>query len=133
MRRLIEMFAFDSGLVTEELIRARYEASLRPEARMIYERLFPAPRQRWIDALASPEDAVRRLERETLVLHGREDQVIPAEVGWRLAHLIPKAQLHLFGRCGHWVQIEHSRRFISVVRDFLREERQRADVIAAAN
>ena len=39
--------------------------------------MFPAPRQRWVDALTVPEDAVRALPHRTLIIHGRDDQVIP--------------------------------------------------------
>ena len=35
---------------------------------------------------------------------------------------IPNAQLHAFGKCGHWTQIEHARRFHALVSDFLRED-----------
>ena len=39
----------------------------------------------------------------------------------KLARLIPNAQLHVFGKCGHWTQIEHSARFARLVTDFLDE------------
>ena len=29
------------------------------------------------------------------------------------------AELHVFARCGHWVQIERTDRFITLVEDFL--------------
>ena len=38
-----------------------------------------------------------------------------------IANSIPDADLHLFGRCGHWVQSEQPRRFAALVRDFLSE------------
>ena len=39
--------------------------------------MFPAPRQRWVDALASPEADIRALAHETLIIHGRDDRVVP--------------------------------------------------------
>ncbi len=71
--------------------------------------------------MASPEADIRRLPHETLVLHGREDQVIPLATSQTLASWIPRAQLHVFGRCGHWTQIEHAARFARLVDDFLAE------------
>ncbi len=38
-----------------------------------------------------------------------------------LAQWIDNAQLHVFGHCGHWTQIEHSERFTKLVSDFLTE------------
>jgi 4,5:9,10-diseco-3-hydroxy-5,9,17-trioxoandrosta-1(10),2-diene-4-oate hydrolase len=33
--------------------------------------------------------------------------------------LIPRAQLHVFGRCGHWAQLEKFDEFNRLVIDFL--------------
>jgi 2-hydroxymuconate-semialdehyde hydrolase len=38
-----------------------------------------------------------------------------------LLQLLPRAQLHVFGRCGHWTQIEQASRFIKLVREFVLE------------
>jgi 2-hydroxymuconate-semialdehyde hydrolase len=83
--------------------------------------MFPAPRQRWVDALASREDDIRALPHETLLIHGREDKVIPLSASQKLFEMIPRAQLHVFGRCGHWTQIEHAGRFGRLVTDFFLE------------
>lgn len=83
--------------------------------------MFPAPRQRWVDAMASSEADIRALPHETLIVHGREDEVIPLQTSLTLAQWINKSQLHVFGRCGHWTQIEHSQRFINLVSGFLVE------------
>ena len=83
--------------------------------------MFPAPRQRWVDAMASAQADIRALPHETLVLHGREDQVIPLSNSLTLAQWLPNVQLHVFGHCGHWTQIEHADRFNRLVGDFLAE------------
>lgn len=122
MRRLLDLFAFNRDLVTDDLAKIRYEASIRPGFQESYSAMFPAPRQRWVDAMASPVEHIRALPHTTLVIHGREDRIIPCEVGYRLFNLIPNAQLHMFGRCGHWTQIEHTTRFNTLIDDFLSEE-----------
>lgn len=121
MRRIMDVFAFDRALVTDELAQLRYEASMRPGFQETFGAMFPAPRQRWVDAMASPEAAIRALPHETLLIHGREDQVIPMATSLTLSQWIPRSQLHVFGRCGHWTQIEHSARFARLVGDFLNE------------
>lgn len=121
MRRLMDVFAYDKSLLTDELAEMRYQASIRPGFHESFAAMFPAPRQRWVDNLASPEEAIRTLPHETLILHGREDEVIPLEASLKLAELIDRAQLHVFGRCGHWTQIEHADRFVRLVSDFLDE------------
>ena len=121
MRRIMDWFAYDRTLVTDELAQLRYEASIRPGFQESFGAMFPAPRQRWVDAMASPEADIRALPHETLVIHGREDQVIPLQTSLTLSQWIPNSQLHVFGHCGHWTQIEHSARFARLVADFLAE------------
>jgi 2-hydroxymuconate-semialdehyde hydrolase len=121
MRELLDIFAFSRALVTDELAQLRYQASIQPGLQEAFAAMFPAPRQRWVDAMASPEAAIRALPHETLVVHGREDQVIPLANSVTLAQWIPRAQLHVFGQCGHWTQIEHAARFSRLVENFLAE------------
>lgn len=121
MRALLDIFACDRGLVNDELAELRYRAAARPGVQEAFAAMFPAPRQRWVDALASSEAELRSLPHDMLIIHGREDRVIPAEISQRLFELTERSQLHLFGRCGHWVQIEHTDRFNRLVGDFLCE------------
>jgi pimeloyl-ACP methyl ester carboxylesterase len=84
-----------------------------------YAAMFPAPRQAHIDAMTVDEDVIRRIDVPTLILHGRDDRVIPPSTSLRLHELIDDSQLHVFGRCGHWVQIEHADAFNRLLSDFL--------------
>ncbi len=129
MRSLLDIFAHDATLATDELARLRYEASVRPGFHESFSAMFPAPRQRWVDAMCSAEADIRALPHETLVLHGREDRVIPLANSLTLANWIPNSQLHVFGHCGHWTQIEHAARFNRLVGDFVAE----ADAAAASS
>jgi 2-hydroxymuconate-semialdehyde hydrolase len=122
MRGLLDVFAFNRNLMNDDLARMRYEASIRPGFQEAFARMFPAPRQRGVDGLASPETAIRALPHPTLIVHGREDKVIPLASSYRLFDLIPRAQLHVFGECGHWTQIEHAERFNRMVGDFFAEQ-----------
>ena len=121
MRRLMDLFAYDRTLVSDELARLRYEASIRPGFQESFSAMFPAPRQRGVDGLTSREADIRALPNETLIIHGREDQVIPLSNSLTLAQWISRSQLHVFGRCGHWTQIEHAARFARLVGNFLSE------------
>ncbi|MES2412864.1 MAG: alpha/beta hydrolase [Pseudomonadota bacterium] len=119
MRELMGVFAFDKSLITEELISSRYEVSTQRGMDKIYESLFPAPRQRWVDALAQEEAELRRITHETLIVHGRDDRVIPLEISVRLLNTLPNSDLIVFGKCGHWTQIEKRVEFVNAVKSFL--------------
>jgi 2-hydroxymuconate-semialdehyde hydrolase len=121
MRELLDIFAWDRSLATDELAELRYQASIRPGFQEAFAAIFPAPRQRWVDALASSEADVRGIQHKTLLIHGRDDRVIPLSTSVTLNSWIDDSQLHVFGRCGHWVQIEHNRDFNRLVSNFLSE------------
>jgi 2-hydroxymuconate-semialdehyde hydrolase len=121
MRKVMDWFAYDRNLVSDELAQLRYQASIQPGFQESYASMFPAPRQRWVEALASKEEDIRALPHEALLIHGREDQVIPVSNSIRLSQWISRSQLHVFGRCGHWTQIEHASRFAQLVGNFLAE------------
>lgn len=118
MRIIMDLFAYDRSLVNDELAELRFQASKRPGFQESYARMFPAPRQRWVDAMASAESDIRYLPHDTLVVHGREDRIIPSQNSYTLAQWIPRSQLHVFGQCGHWTQIEHSKRFAALLLNF---------------
>jgi 2-hydroxymuconate-semialdehyde hydrolase len=112
-------FAYDPSLITDDLVRMRYAASVRPGWQERFSSMFPAPRQRWVDAMAHPEKDIRAIPHRTLLVHGRDDKVIPPLTTLTLLDWIDDAQAHLFGRCGHWTQIEHADAFNRLVGDFL--------------
>ena len=122
MRRVLDYFAYNRDLMTDDLAIARYQASVQPGFHESYAAMFPAPRQRWLDAMITDDDAIRHIPCPTLIVHGREDQVIPPDTSRRLFELIPNAELHMFGKCGHWTQIEHAASFNRLVAAFLADE-----------
>jgi 2-hydroxymuconate-semialdehyde hydrolase len=120
MRDLMRTFAHDPALVKEEIVQSRYEASIRPGAHEKYASLFPEPRQRWLAELASDDARLAALPHQTLLIHGREDVIVPAECSVRFNQVIPNSELHIFGGCGHWTQIERRERFVELVIPFLK-------------
>lgn len=121
MKKIMDIMAYDRSIVTDELAELRYRATIRPGFQERFERVFPPPRQRWSDAQVVSDEALRGIKQEVLLIHGRDDRVVPLDVSLKLAQKIDRAQLHVFGRCGHWTQIEHGARFNQLVLNFLAE------------
>ena len=119
MRKVLDVFAHNRALVPDELAEVRYRASMQPGFQESFAAMFPAPRQRWVDAMRTADDDIRALSHQTLIVHGREDAVIPVDNSLRLMQLVDNADLHVFAHCGHWVQIERSADFNRLVADFL--------------
>lgn len=127
MRSLLDLFAYDRGLVTDELARLRLRSAEQPGAQEAFAAMFPPPRQRSFDELSLPVDRIASIDKPTLIIHGRDDRVIPVASSVRLNQLIVDSQLHVFGRSGHWVQIEQRDRFVRLVDGFFAEDADAAE------
>jgi len=120
MRHIIGLFAHNRGLITDDLVEMRYQASLNPPVRDSWAAMFPAPRQRWVDDLALSGAELASIQVPALLVHGRDDRVVP----WRpssgqLIDLLPDSRLHVMSNCGHWTMIEKTADFLAVVQPFL--------------
>lgn len=119
MGQLINYFAYDPqstlGGDLQNIARMRTEAALTPDVRRSFEAMFPAPRQRHVDALTLPQAFFTSLLRPVLLIHGRDDSVVPPDTSFYMLQHLPQAQLHLFGRCSHWTMIEYKQAFNELV------------------
>jgi len=119
MKELLDIFAYDRSIVNDDLAMMRYESSKKPGFQESFSSMFPAPRQEGVEKMAANEIYLRNIKNETLIVHGREDQVIPTETSYRLINMLENAELHIFGKCGHWTQIEKAQKFADLVINFL--------------
>ncbi|MDW5611812.1 alpha/beta hydrolase [Mycolicibacterium sp. D5.8-2] len=119
MRSLLKnYFAVNPDLITEELVKIRYEASVADGAFEAYRAMFFDPRHKGSELGITAEE-VRTISTPTLLIHGREDKVVPLAVSVSMLDLLPNADLHVFSRCGHWTQIERADEFSALVADYL--------------
>ncbi|HXO46568.1 MAG TPA: alpha/beta hydrolase [Mycobacterium sp.] len=119
MRDLLRnYFAVDPAMITDELVAIRYEASIADGAYEAYRAMFLDPRHAGSE-LGITEDEVRAIATPTLLVHGREDKVVPVQVSITMLGLLPNADLHVFSACGHWTQIERADEFSALVSDYL--------------
>jgi 2-hydroxymuconate-semialdehyde hydrolase/2-hydroxy-6-oxo-octa-2,4-dienoate hydrolase len=119
MRDLLRnYFAVDPAMITDELVAIRYEASIADGAYEAYRTMFFDPRHAGSE-LGITEDEVRSIATPTLLVHGREDRVVPLQVSVTMLGLLPNADLHVFSECGHWTQIERADEFSALVTDYL--------------
>ena len=123
MRHIISLFAHNRALITDELVGMRYQASLNPPVRDSWAAMFPEPRQRWVDDLALSGAELAAISQPVLLVHGRDDQVVPWRVSSaQLIDLLPDARLHILANCGHWTMIEKTQDFLTAVEPFLAPE-----------
>ena len=118
MKKIMGYFAYNKQLTGGDLAQARYEGATQPGFQESFSSMFPAPRQRWVEAMTVPTEDIRALPHRTLIMHGREDQVIPLSNSYTLLELLDNADLVVFSHCGHWTQIERRDDFNRMVCDF---------------
>jgi pimeloyl-ACP methyl ester carboxylesterase len=119
MRALLRnYFAVDPAMIIDDLVKIRYEASIADGAYEAYRAMFLDPRHAGSD-LGITENEVRAIATPALLIHGREDKVVPLQVSLTMVGLLPDADLHVFSACGHWTQIERADEFSAVVSDYL--------------
>lgn len=124
LRAFISTMVVNQELVTDELVEERFADATAPGAR---EAMRSMGMSFWNPETA--EDGMlwreaHRLRHHTLLTWGREDRVNPLDGAIAALKLIPRAQLHVFPRCGHWAQIEAAEEFREVATNFLRRGRR---------
>jgi len=105
MAAFLRIMVFDQQLITDSLIDERYAAACRPEALAGMAAMggsffgeHAEDGMLWREA--------HRLKHEVLLIWGREDRVNPLDGALIALKQLRRAQLHVFGGCGHWAQLE---------------------------
>jgi pimeloyl-ACP methyl ester carboxylesterase len=111
-------FAIDPAMITDELVEIRYQASIADGAYEAYRAMF-FDRRHAGSELGITENAVRAIATPIMLVHGREDKVVPLQVSVTMLGLLPNADLHVFSACGHWTQIERADEFSALVANYL--------------
>ncbi len=119
MAAFLRTLVFDRRLVTDELIDERYAAACDPQALAAMASMGASffGQDTFEDGLLWRE--AHRLRNPVLLIWGREDRVNPVDGALVALKMIRRAQLHVFGGCGHWVQLEKSGEFNRLAIGFL--------------
>lgn len=119
MLKLIDLFCYNKKYATKELAQVRYQASVEPGFQEAFGSMFPEPRQNSVNEMSFSDEQIKKVAHPTLIVHGREDMVIPVSNSYKYIDLLDNAELHVFGHCGHWTQIERADDFAALVNNFI--------------
>lgn len=119
IRDTLELFVVDKSLVTDELVKLRYESALNDTASDRLKEVVAA-RDRDRDALPLDFDRMAELDIPVLLIHGVQDHVIPVSRTWEILNVVPHADAHIFSQCGHWSQVERASEFNKVIIEWLK-------------
>lgn len=119
MEAFLRIMVHDQNLITDELIDERFAAANTPESLAAMRAMgmsFAQP-DTYEEGMLWRE--AHRLRQRVLLVWGREDRVNPLDGALVALKTIPRAQLHVFGGCGHWAQLEKFDEFNRLALDFL--------------
>ena len=122
MAEVISWFVYDPDAVggdLEGIAEERYPAAMDENVQRSFAAMFPPPRQKHVDDLVLPDLAFQRMDHPILLVHGRDDGIIPLETSQYLLERLPNVQMHVFGQARHWTMIEYAAAFNELVDDFL--------------
>ncbi|MFJ9363237.1 4,5:9,10-diseco-3-hydroxy-5,9,17-trioxoandrosta-1(10),2-diene-4-oate hydrolase [Nocardia sp. NPDC101769] len=118
LEAFLRIMVFDQKLITPELVEERFASASQPEslaATRAMGKSFAGPDfakgMIWRDAF--------KLRQPVLMIWGREDRVNPIDGALVALKMVPRVQLHVFGGCGHWAQLEKFDEFNRLATDFL--------------
>lgn len=117
IRRIIRSLANPDFKPSDDLIRYRHQLSIDPEVRKGYSAFMG-----WIGeqrGLHRPDDFIARLKHKALVLHGKDDAVVPISSAHRLLELIENSWGYIMPHCGHWAMLEYPEAFSAASLKFL--------------
>ncbi|RFZ53478.1 alpha/beta hydrolase [Mycobacterium liflandii] len=118
LEAFLRVMVYDQKLITPELVDQRFELACTPES-------LAATRAMGKSFAAADFELgmmwreVYKLRQPVLLIWGREDRVNPLDGALVALKTIPRAQLHVFGQCGHWAQVEKFDEFNRMTIDFL--------------
>ena len=95
----------------ESLSRRRIELAVRPDVRRSHLATFASIH-------AVDQTRLATLPQPVMLLHGRDDRIIPLDVSLQLLAMLPHSDLHVLGECGHWLQLEKPSEFDYLVTGF---------------
>lgn len=119
MRRYLVHFTANPAALTEADVQLRYRTYTRDGYPDTYRRLFP--RGKRFSALVTPDSDIASIAARTLIVHGRDDEIVPIDTSLTFHRLIKDAELHIFARCGHWSHVDKAELFNRLVIDFLQD------------
>ena len=118
MEAFLRIMVHDQRLITDELIDERYAVASQPAALAAMVAMGASFfGEHAEDGLLWRE--AHRVKHEVLLIWGREDRVNPLDGALIALKQLRKAQLHVFGNCGHWAQLEKAAEFNELALRFL--------------
>ena len=114
MQKMMELFIPKPGLLTDEIVEARFQSALKANA------MPPATQKP--GGNAEPRALLAGLKMPVLVLWGNQDRMVPLDGALISLAEIPDVRVMLWGGgTGHFIEYEHPEEFSAALLEFLKD------------
>ncbi len=120
--KLLKELVYDKTVIQDEIIELWYQMSCIPEAQKAFLKTNRATtnlfgyKPKVVDPIMQN---LHKIEAPTLIIWGKQDQIVPISHAYVAERGIPNSTLHVFDRCGHAPMVECIDDFNSSVINFL--------------
>lgn len=122
--QFLKLMFFDQSFVTEKLVDITFERNSQAGSAKAYLETLRSSanifglKRAFINRTIANKN---RLTSPTLIIWGKNDNVLPVAYAYKAAETLPNATLHIFDNCGHMPQIECAEKFNDLAVNFLAE------------
>ena len=123
MKKMLEALAVNHDKVTDELIEARYAASMRPGAKEGMAAHAAGHRYLQSEVMRPNFDMTTTLPAitkhiPTIFIWGNDDQMAPVALGHKLQPMLPDVKWHFIDDAGHQVQTDQPEKLGQIITEF---------------
>ena len=122
--QFLKLMFFDQSFVTEKLVDITFERNSQAGSAKAYLETLRSSanifglKRAFINRTIANKN---RLTSPTLIIWGKNDNVLPVEYAFQAEEILPNATIQIFDNCGHMPQIECAEKFNDLAVSFLAE------------
>lgn len=119
LRLALSVIAYRQSGVSEEVLDQRMAILHNGVYGPYFKSMFAGDKQRFVDETALTNEELARLTCEVMLIHGRNDAIIPYdEASLALQARLRQADVLILSQCGHLPAVEQPRKFMAAVNGF---------------
>ncbi|MUG70607.1 alpha/beta fold hydrolase [Paenibacillus validus] len=117
MYQIVRSLTNDRFEISDDLVNYRLKFTAKPEVMRAYQATM-----KWVkeNGMYYEDEELRSIRHHIMLIHGKNDKVVPAADSWEILNLVDNASLYVLPNCGHWVMLEYPEQFTEATVRFLK-------------
>ncbi len=119
MYQIVRSLTNERFVISDDLVNYRLKFTGIPEVMRAYQATMKWVRE---NGMYYEDELLREVKHQTLILHGKNDKVVPVGDSWEMLNLLENASMHVVPNCGHWVMLEYPEEFSTITLRHLKQQ-----------